>query len=131
MKSKSISILIVFVLLFSVNAIAQDDETHLIEDFEGEASLAQAAQNPVASMISLPLQNNTNFGLGPYDRTQNVLNIQPVIPFKLGSNWNLITRTIIPVITQPDFSSESGSTTGLSDINFTAFFYHSKASKFI
>ena len=62
MKTKAISILIVFVLLFSVNAIAQDDETHLIEDFEGEASLAQAAQNPIASMISVPLQNNTNFG---------------------------------------------------------------------
>ena len=82
-------------------------------------------------MISLPLQNNTNFGLGPYDRTQNVLNIQPVIPFHISSNWNLITRTIIPVITQPDFSSETGSNTGLSDINFSAFFSPSKASKFI
>jgi len=131
MKSKSISILIVFVLLFSVNAIAQDDETHLIEDFEGEASLAQAAQNPIASMISLPLQNNTNFGFGEFDRTQNVLNIQPVIPFRISPNWNLINRTIIPVITQPDFSSETGSNTGLSDINFSAFFSPSKASKFI
>ena len=131
MKSKSISILIVFVLIFSVNSIAQNDETQLIEDFEGEASLAQAAQNPIASMISLPFQNNTNFGFGEFDRTQNVLNIQPVIPFRIGSNWNLITRTIIPVITQPDFSSETGSNTGLSDINFSAFFSPSKASKFI
>ena len=131
MKTKSISILIVFVLLFSINAIAQKEDPKPVEDFEGEASLAQAAQNPIASMISVPLQNNTNFGFGPYDRTQNVLNIQPVIPFSISSNWNLITRTIIPVITQPDFSSESGSTTGLSDINFSAFFSPSKASKFI
>src|SRR5277367_5377311 len=44
------------------------------------AALAKATQNPVASLISVPLQNNSNFGIGPYDRAQNVLNIQPVIP---------------------------------------------------
>ncbi len=44
-------------------------------------ALAKAAQNPVADMISFPLQNNTNFNVGPYARDQNVLNIQPVIPF--------------------------------------------------
>ena len=43
-------------------------------------SLAKATQNPVASLISVPIQNNTNFAVGPYDRTQDVLNIQPVIP---------------------------------------------------
>ena len=42
--------------------------------------LAKAAQNPVADMISLPLQNNTNFGVGPGDDVQNILNIQPVVP---------------------------------------------------
>jgi len=116
---------------YSQEKESEQEETDLIEDFEGEAELAQAAQNPIASMISVPIQNNTNFGFGPYDRTQNVLNIQPVIPIRLGPNWNLITRTIIPVITQPDFFSESGSTTGLSDISFSAFFSPSKASKFI
>ena len=48
-----------------------------------QEELAKAAQNPVANMISLPLQNNTNFGIDPHDRTQNVLNIQPVAPFNL------------------------------------------------
>ncbi|MGB6648697.1 MAG: neuromedin U, partial [Bacteroidota bacterium] len=48
------------------------------------AELAKKAQNPIANMISVPLQNNTNFGIGPYDRTQNVLNIQPVLPTGLG-----------------------------------------------
>ena len=89
---------------------AQDDE-----------DLARQTQNPVADLISLPGQNNTNFGLGPNDRTQNVLNIQPVIPLGLGSNWNLITRTILPLITQPDLASTSGSTTGFGDLLLTAF----------
>lgn len=117
--------------LFSQEKEGQQKETDLVEDFEGEEALAQAVQNPVGDLISVPLQNNTNFGFGPYDRTQNVLNIQPVIPISLGSDWNLITRTIFPVITQPDFFSESGSTTGLGDVNFTAFLSPSKPGKLI
>ncbi len=85
---------------------------------QSDQELAKATQNPLATMISLPFQNNTNFGLGPNDRTQNVLNIQPVVPFGLGDNWNLITRTIAPLITQPDLGATSGSTTGFGDILF-------------
>jgi hypothetical protein len=66
------------------------------------SDLAKQAQNPIASLISLPFQNNTNFGIGPDDETQNVLNVQPVWPFSLNENWKLITRTILPVISQPD-----------------------------
>ena len=44
-------------------------------------------------MISVPLQNNTAFGVGPYDRDQNVFNIQPVIPVRISENWNLINRS--------------------------------------
>lgn len=63
--------------------------------------LQKATQNPVASLISVPIQNNSNFGIGPYDRTQNVLNIQPVIPLKLSPNLNLIVRWIAPILYQP------------------------------
>lgn len=55
----------------------------------------------MATLISVPLQNNTNFGIGPFDRTQNVLNIQPVIPIKASEKWNLIIRWIVPIIGQP------------------------------
>jgi len=72
--------------------------------------LAKAAQNPIANMISLPFQNNTNFNVGPENKTQNILNIQPVIPIKLGPNWNLITRTIMPIISQPAFGPGADST---------------------
>ncbi len=94
---------------------------------QDEAALAKAAQNPLASMISLPFQNNTSFGLGSYDRTQNVLNIQPVYPFA-GKKWNIITRTILPVISQPDITQDTGGTTGLGDITLTAWLSPAKAS---
>jgi hypothetical protein len=64
-------------------------------------ALRKAAQNPVASLISVPIQENWNFGIGPDSRVQNVLNIQPVIPVNVGQNWNLIIRWITPIIYQP------------------------------
>jgi hypothetical protein len=63
--------------------------------------LRKAAQNPVASLISVPIQNNNNGGIDPGNRTQDVLNIQPVIPVKVNDNWNLIIRWITPIIYQP------------------------------
>ncbi len=71
---------------------------------EGE-NLRDAAQNPIADLISVPFQNNTNFNVGRTDNTQNVLNIQPVYPIHLNPDWNLITRPILPVISQPPFLS--------------------------
>ena len=64
-------------------------------------ALQKATQNPVASLISVPLQNNNNFAIGPYNRTQDVLNIQPVIPLHMTNSWNLIIRWIAPIIYQP------------------------------
>jgi len=84
-------------------------------------ALAKTSQNPVGSLISLPLQNNTNFGFGPGDDVQNVLNIQPVIPVGLSKNWNLINRAIMPVIYQPELVPGEGSTTGLGDTTYTGF----------
>lgn len=67
----------------------------------GAQALQKAVQNPVASLISVPAQNNSNFGIGPFDRTQNVLNIQPVVPIRVSQDWNMIIRWITPVIWQP------------------------------
>ena len=52
---------------------------------ENNTDLAKQTQNPVADLISLPFQNNTSFGIGPNNRMQNVLNIQPVVPFSCDS----------------------------------------------
>ena len=72
-------------------------------------------------MISLPFQNNVNFDVGPLQKTQNVLNIQPVLPFSLNAEWNLITRTILPVISQPAFAPGQDRENGIGDIQFSAF----------
>lgn len=88
--------------------------------------LAKKAQNPVADLISVPLQSNFNFGYGAKDApesssTQYLLNIQPVIPISLGqSGFNLITRPIIPVIRQPDLI-EGGETWGIADIQIQSY----------
>ena len=63
--------------------------------------LAKLAQNPVGNLISVPFQNNTNLNFGPEKGTQNILNIQPVIPIEVNKDWNIITRTIVPVIWMP------------------------------
>ena len=122
-------ITLLFVALTVLN-IAAFSHAVRAED-KGTQDLAKAAQNPVASMISLPFQNNTNFGVGPGDDTQNILNIQPVIPVKLSENWNLITRTIAPVIYQPELVPGTGSEFGLGDINMTLFLSPAKPGKLI
>ncbi len=70
-------------------------------DSESDSDLAKKLQNPVGDLISVPFQNNTNFNVGPQTGTQNILNIQPVIPMHLNQDWNLITRTILPLIWSP------------------------------
>ena len=83
--------------------------------------LAKLAQNPVGNLISLPFQNNTNLNFGPREGTQNILNIQPVIPISVNSEWNIITRTIVPVISNPSLSPGDDRTNGVGDTVFTAF----------
>jgi hypothetical protein len=69
---------------------------------------AKAAQNPVAAMISMPLQNNTSCNVGPHDKTQHTQNIQPVIPADFNAKWNPVTRTTVAVISQPAFVPGQG-----------------------
>ena len=84
--------------------------------------LAKKLANPVASLISLPIQFNYDKGVGFFDGDRTTVNLQPVVPFSVGKNWNLITRTILPVISQNNIlSSNSGNNFGLSDTIFTAF----------
>ena len=88
--------------------------------------LAKLAQNPVGNLISVPFQNNTNFNVGPLEGTQNILNIQPVYPIEVNPDWNIITRTIMPLIWQPGFVAGQGTEFGLGDIQLSAFLSPSK-----
>ncbi len=83
--------------------------------------LAKLAQNPVANLISVPFQNNTNLNYGPLRKSQNILNIQPVIPFEVNKDWNLITRTIVPVISQPALVPGDDRTNGIGAAQLSAF----------
>lgn len=87
--------------------------------------LAKQLTNPVASLISLPFQNNFDFGIGANDGWRYTLNVQPVIPFSLSEDWNLISRTIVPFIHQEDVIGSS-SQSGLSDTVQSLFFSPAK-----
>lgn len=104
-------------LALGLTASAQEDDS---------TELAKAAQNPLATLVTLPLQANFNDGFGAYDRQFFNLNVQPVVPFP-GEKWNVIARTIIPVNSLP--VGEVDSVFGIGDTNLTLFWSPAKASK--
>lgn len=94
--------------------------------------LAKATQNPVASLISVPISNVSDFNIGPFSRDRNtVLQFQPVVPIRLGENWNLITRTIGALVYQPDISKPHQGTFGLNDLNPSFFLSPAAPGKLI
>jgi hypothetical protein len=120
MKPKLKLLALVSALAFTTTTLsAQDAAT---DDKAAAAELAKKLSNPVAALISVPLQNNFDFGAGPNgDGFQYKVNVQPVIPISLNENWNLISRTIVPYIYQENIFGTS-SQSGLSDIVQSLFF---------
>lgn len=88
---------------------------------DSQAELAKKLSNPVASLISVPIQNNWDFGIGPADAMKYTANIQPVIPVSISEDWNVIIRTILPVI-YAESPTGGGSTSGLGDTTQSFFF---------
>lgn len=103
-------------LALSLSAAAQD------------ADLAQKLANPVADLISVPVQSNYDFGIGPGDGTKWTTNIQPVIPFGINDDWNVISRTILPVVDQEGIAlGGANDAFGLGD-TVQSFFFAPKTS---
>ncbi len=103
--------LIIF-LIFVTNAVVAQDA----------AELAKKLANPISSLISVPFQNNTDYGIGDLNGTRNTLNIQPVVPFSLSKKLNLITRIIMPIISQYNITGDGEKQSGLGDFVLSGFF---------
>lgn len=92
------------------------------DDGEQDATaLAKTLQNPFGDLYNMPFQNNTNVPFGPYKKNQNVLDIQPIIPIHLDAEWNIITRTILPLVWQPTQLLPKSAQFGSAPATFSAF----------
>jgi hypothetical protein len=95
------------------------------------AELAKKLSNPVASLIAFPLQHNFDFGMGSGSGWRYTLNIQPVVPIALNPRWNMISRTIFPVMHQGNVTGPNESQSGLGDIVQSIFFSPNKTEPLI
>ena len=96
----------------------------MADEAADQAELAKKTLNPVADLISLPIQFNYDHKIGPTDDGKKyVVNIQPVIPFSIGPEWNLISRTILPLADQEDIlPAGKADASGIGDITQSFFF---------
>ena len=124
MKSKLILLALAGALALATTPLFAQDAA--ADDKAATAELAKKLANPVASLISVPIQNNWDFGIGSANAMRYTANIQPVIPFTLNTNWNLITRTILPVIYAESPVPGGSDKSGLGDI-VQSFFFSPKA----
>lgn len=95
------------------------------------SELNQQIQNPVAALTSVPFQNNWTFRVGTENRTQYVMNLQPVIPRQINTNWNLITRMVLPVTSQPRMAATVPGDFGIANTGFSFFLSPINNSDFI
>jgi hypothetical protein len=127
--SRLLGMTLAVLLLTGVVAQGQEAKTSSPAQAAGSDSaeeLAKKLQNPIGDLYTIPFQSNTNFNVGPHKGTQEILNIQPVIPIHLNEDWNIITRTILPVIWNPSLLPAPSVPQGTGPTTFSAFLSPSK-----
>jgi hypothetical protein len=103
--------LVVFSSLMSAGLRAQ----------ESAQDLAKKLANPVSSLISVPFQNNSDYGIGRFKGSRNTMNIQPVVPIGISKDLNLIARWVQPIVTQYNITAPGAKQSGLTDAVVSAF----------
>ena len=112
-----LSSLLTVLLIISVTvSLSAQTKTGIDNDEDKTAELAKKLQNPVANLVSVPIQNNGDFAIGPKGAMRYTANIQPVVPFSLNNEWILVVRTIVPFIYAEEVAAGLGNTTGMGDI---------------
>jgi hypothetical protein len=121
MRNKILRTLLAILAPFSLAVVTANAQTNTEDPAAAEAELVKKTLNPVADLVSVPLQNNWDFGIGAANAMKYTCNIQPVIPFGLNPDFNLITRTIMPVIYAESPVVGGSSKSGLGDITQSFF----------
>lgn len=116
-----LKVLILSLAVLTSAAHAQAEQAPSSDAPSGPEDLSKQLNNPVSSLISVPFQENIDFSVGPDEGTRSVLNVQPVVPFAISKDWNLIVRTIMPVTCQDDVVPNSNQF-GLGDVTQSFFF---------
>lgn len=121
---RQLTVAILFSFLLAISALTNisraGDPSH--EEQGGSADLAQDLTNPLADLLTIPIQMNYDQNIGAEDEGERLrINIQPVIPFHLNEDWNLISRAILPVVHQKDIFPDAGSQFGMGDASLSLF----------
>jgi hypothetical protein len=109
MNKSSVTRIFLFSSFFTANIIAQDEQKPAPNN---AAEIAKKLANPIGALISLPFQNNMDVGIGDYNGSINTLNIQPIVPFNLNQRFSLISRYILPGLSQHDITGENTQQSG-------------------
>jgi hypothetical protein len=128
-RIKVIPVIASLSLLALLPTIALTQEPAPAASSEG-ADLSKKLANPISDLVSVPFQFNWEQDVGPQDDTRFVLNVQPVMPFALSKDLNLIARVIVPLVSQPPLFEGGTATFGVSDVLTSFFFSPSRASSF-